>query len=208
MKGFLERPDSFKNTHMNGRRPNAEPIPLRMKKDISDACGDATEPPCWRSVPCCEPGQRGTAECHRNQLFAEREQNFRHAIKFIDVPEGLAERIIQWNSTYSVRFGVRPRGRMNSFVGWRSVHSEDCEPVKGGIASRPMPMLKRWKRPPLRSSRNSATTGRPMSRPFGRSRERMRPRDMSHHCNCNGIDRGFSYEKSRNEDAVMEPRLV
>ncbi|AYG64299.1 Glu/Leu/Phe/Val dehydrogenase (plasmid) [Rhizobium jaguaris] len=52
---------------------------------------------------------------------------------FIDLPEGLAERIVQCNSTYTVRFGVRLRGRMYSFIGWRSVHSEHCEPVKGGI---------------------------------------------------------------------------
>ncbi|ESZ23251.1 glutamate dehydrogenase [Mesorhizobium sp. L2C067A000] len=65
------------------------------------------------------------------------DQNFRHAMKFLDMPEGLAERIIQCNSTYTVRFGVRLRGRMYSFVGWRSVHSEHCEPVKGGIRFTP-----------------------------------------------------------------------
>ncbi|WFT91150.1 Glu/Leu/Phe/Val family dehydrogenase [Rhizobium leguminosarum] len=54
-------------------------------------------------------------------------------MSFIDLPDGLAERIIQCNSTYTVRFGVRLRGRMFSFIGWRSVHSEHCEPVKGGI---------------------------------------------------------------------------
>ncbi|UXN57841.1 Glu/Leu/Phe/Val dehydrogenase (plasmid) [Phyllobacterium zundukense] len=52
---------------------------------------------------------------------------------FLDLPEGLSERIMQCNSTYTVRFGVRLRGRMYSFIGWRSVHSEHCEPVKGGI---------------------------------------------------------------------------
>jgi len=60
------------------------------------------------------------------------DQNFRHEMTFLDLPEGLSERIMQCNSTYTVRFGVRLRGRMYSFVGWRSVHS-DCEPVKGGI---------------------------------------------------------------------------
>ncbi|UWU25844.1 Glu/Leu/Phe/Val dehydrogenase (plasmid) [Rhizobium sp. CB3060] len=52
---------------------------------------------------------------------------------FLDLPQGLSERIMQCNSTYTVRFGVRLRGRMYSFIGWRSVHSEHCEPVKGGI---------------------------------------------------------------------------
>ncbi|MUZ74733.1 glutamate dehydrogenase [Agrobacterium vitis] len=54
-------------------------------------------------------------------------------MSFLDLPEGLSERIMQCNSTYTVRFGVRLRGRMFSFIGWRSVHSEHCEPVKGGI---------------------------------------------------------------------------
>ncbi|WP_234710722.1 Glu/Leu/Phe/Val dehydrogenase dimerization domain-containing protein [Sinorhizobium arboris] len=52
---------------------------------------------------------------------------------FLDLPGGLAETNIQCNSTYTVRFGVRLRGRMYSFIGWRSVHSEHREPVKGGI---------------------------------------------------------------------------
>lgn len=65
------------------------------------------------------------------------DRNLRHAMSFLDLPEGLAERIIQCNSTYTVRFGVRLRGRMYSFVGWRSVHSEHNEPVKGGIRFAP-----------------------------------------------------------------------
>ncbi|MEM7523031.1 MAG: Glu/Leu/Phe/Val dehydrogenase, partial [Pseudomonadota bacterium] len=36
-------------------------------------------------------------------------------------------------STYTVRFGVKLRGRMHTFTGYRSVHSEHMEPVKGGI---------------------------------------------------------------------------
>ncbi len=56
-----------------------------------------------------------------------------HAFQHIDLPDGLAERIRACNSTYTVRFGVRLRGRMFSFTGWRSVHSEHVEPAKGGI---------------------------------------------------------------------------
>ncbi|WP_429923504.1 Glu/Leu/Phe/Val family dehydrogenase [Agrobacterium vitis] len=55
------------------------------------------------------------------------------ALEYLDLPEGLAERIRACNSTYTVRFGVRLRGRMYSFTGWRSVHSEHVEPAKGGI---------------------------------------------------------------------------
>ncbi|XYK82896.1 MAG: Glu/Leu/Phe/Val family dehydrogenase [Labrenzia sp.] len=55
----------------------------------------------------------------------------------MSLPDGLEERITQCNSTYTVRFGVRLRGKMYSFVGWRSVHSEHAEPVKGGIRFSP-----------------------------------------------------------------------
>jgi glutamate dehydrogenase (NAD(P)+) len=55
------------------------------------------------------------------------------AFEHLDLSEGLAERIRACNSTYTVRFGVRLRGRMYSFTGWRSVHSEHVEPAKGGI---------------------------------------------------------------------------
>lgn len=51
----------------------------------------------------------------------------------LELQDGLAERIKQCNSTYIVRFGVRLRGKMFSFTGFRSVHSEHIEPVKGGI---------------------------------------------------------------------------
>lgn len=55
------------------------------------------------------------------------------ALEQLPLPEGLGERIRACNSTYTVRFGVRLRGRMYSFTGWRSVHSEHVEPAKGGI---------------------------------------------------------------------------
>ena len=41
------------------------------------------------------------------------------------------------NSTYVVRFGVRLRGELHTFTGYRSVHSEHFEPVKGGIRFAP-----------------------------------------------------------------------
>lgn len=55
------------------------------------------------------------------------------AMTYLDLPEGLSERILQCNSTYTVKFGVRLRGKLFSFQGWRSVHSEHISPVKGGI---------------------------------------------------------------------------
>lgn len=68
------------------------------------------------------------------------EDNFKHAIACIakgddeaGIAEGLAEKIMVANSTYVVRFGVRVRGALHTFTGYRSVHSEHFEPVKGGI---------------------------------------------------------------------------
>ena len=55
----------------------------------------------------------------------------------IGLDEGLINQILSANSTYLVRFGVRLRGRMLTFTGYRSVHSEHFEPVKGGIRYAP-----------------------------------------------------------------------
>ncbi|MEM8755704.1 MAG: Glu/Leu/Phe/Val dehydrogenase dimerization domain-containing protein, partial [Pseudomonadota bacterium] len=58
---------------------------------------------------------------------------FNRAVALMDLPPGLEEKIRVCNSTYTVRFGVKLRGRMHTFTGYRSVHSEHMEPVKGGI---------------------------------------------------------------------------
>lgn len=58
---------------------------------------------------------------------------FNHAVKLMDLSPGLEEKIRVCNSTYTVRFGVRLRGQIHTFTGYRSVHSEHMEPVKGGI---------------------------------------------------------------------------
>ena len=55
------------------------------------------------------------------------------AIQHMGLSEGLAEKIKVVNSTYTVRFGVKLRGDIKTFTGYRSVHSEHAEPVKGGI---------------------------------------------------------------------------
>jgi glutamate dehydrogenase (NAD(P)+) len=55
------------------------------------------------------------------------------ALKHTDISPGLAKKIVVCNSTYTVRFGVRLRGEIHTFEGWRSVHSEHMEPAKGGI---------------------------------------------------------------------------
>ena len=58
---------------------------------------------------------------------------FNRAVALMDLPPGLEEKIRVCNATYTVRFGVRLRGKIKTFTGYRSVHSEHMEPVKGGI---------------------------------------------------------------------------
>ncbi|MEM8742436.1 MAG: Glu/Leu/Phe/Val dehydrogenase [Pseudomonadota bacterium] len=76
-----------------------------------------------------------------NALNATNEPSFRQSVDImfnqaaarLDLPPGLEEKIRVCNSTYTVRFGVRLRGQIHTFTGYRSVHSEHMEPVKGGI---------------------------------------------------------------------------
>jgi len=65
------------------------------------------------------------------------DQMFNHAVGLMDLSPGLEEKIRVCNATYTVRFGVRLRGEIKTFTGYRSVHSEHMEPVKGGIRFSP-----------------------------------------------------------------------
>ena len=58
---------------------------------------------------------------------------FNRASKLLDLKPGLEEKIRVCNATYKVRFGVRLKGKIKTFTGYRCVHSEHIEPVKGGI---------------------------------------------------------------------------
>ncbi|MGI3167994.1 Glu/Leu/Phe/Val family dehydrogenase [Pseudooceanicola sp. C21-150M6] len=58
---------------------------------------------------------------------------FNRAVSLMNLSPGLEEKIRVCNSTYTVRFGVKLRGQIHTFTGYRSVHSEHMEPVKGGI---------------------------------------------------------------------------
>lgn len=62
---------------------------------------------------------------------------FTRAVSHMNLSPGLAEKIRVVNSTYTVRFGVKLRGDIQTFTGYRSVHSEHAEPVKGGIRYAP-----------------------------------------------------------------------
>ena len=76
----------------------------------------------------------GTFDQLREPSFRESvDIMFNRAAGLMDLPEGLIQKIRVCNSTYTVRFGVRLRGQIQTFTGYRSVHSEHTEPVKGGI---------------------------------------------------------------------------
>jgi len=58
---------------------------------------------------------------------------FNRAGSFMDISPKLLEKIRVCNATYTVRFGVKLRGEVHTFTGFRAIHSEHKEPVKGGI---------------------------------------------------------------------------
>ena len=72
-----------------------------------------------------------------HSFLSSVERNFDIAADLLDIPNGLRYKIKVVNSTYVVRFGVRLRGDLHTFTGYRSVHSEHMEPVKGGIRYSP-----------------------------------------------------------------------
>jgi len=58
---------------------------------------------------------------------------FDDAAKVLSLPDHVANQIKSPNSTYKLNFGVRIRNKIFTFTGFRCVHSEHLEPVKGGI---------------------------------------------------------------------------
>ncbi|MEM8652001.1 MAG: Glu/Leu/Phe/Val dehydrogenase dimerization domain-containing protein, partial [Pseudomonadota bacterium] len=79
-----------------------------------------------------------SAENSKEASFSESVNTlFDQAIQHMDLSEGMVEKIKVVNSTYTVRFGVKLRGDIHTFTGYRSVHSEHAEPVKGGIRFAP-----------------------------------------------------------------------
>ena len=63
--------------------------------------------------------------------------SFDTALATLDIPEGMAQYIKNVNNVYQVRFPVKINGKIESFVGWRSVHSDHKLPAKGGIRFSP-----------------------------------------------------------------------
>lgn len=71
---------------------------------------------------------------HKDSSFLNSvEKTFNEAASILNIDPNIKEKISVANSTYIVRFGVRLRGKLFTFTGFRSVHSEHREPVKGGI---------------------------------------------------------------------------
>ncbi|MEM7218929.1 MAG: Glu/Leu/Phe/Val dehydrogenase [Pseudomonadota bacterium] len=58
---------------------------------------------------------------------------FETAAEILDLSPDLREKIRVCNESYTTRFGVRLKGRLHTFTGWRAVHSTHSKPVKGGI---------------------------------------------------------------------------
>lgn len=74
-----------------------------------------------------------TAAIDEPSFLESVDMMFEQAAQRMNLTPGLAEKIRVCNSTYTVRFGVRLRGKLHTFTGYRSVHSEHIEPVKGGM---------------------------------------------------------------------------
>ena len=75
---------------------------------------------------------------HGDESFLSSvELMFDQAAELVGLPDDLHHKIKICNSTYTVRFGVRLRNKLYTFTGYRSVHSEHREPVKGGIRYSP-----------------------------------------------------------------------
>ncbi len=72
-----------------------------------------------------------------SSFLASVEAVYDRAASLLELPSGIAKQVKTANSTYKVSFGVRLRGEMCTFTGFRSVHSEHFEPVKGGIRYAP-----------------------------------------------------------------------
>ena len=62
---------------------------------------------------------------------------FEMAVATLDLPPGLAYYLQTVENVYQVRFPVKINGKVESFIGWRAVHTEHKLPAKGGIRFAP-----------------------------------------------------------------------
>jgi glutamate dehydrogenase (NAD(P)+) len=121
---------------------------------------------------------------------------FNHAAALLDLPPGLEEKIRVCNATYTVRFGVRLRGDIQTFTGYRSVHSEHMEPVKGGIRFAPNVHQDEVEALAALMTYKCAL----VETPFGGSKGglRINPRDWEEH-ELERITRRFAYELAKRD---------
>ena len=78
-------------------------------------------------------------------LPADKEVSFKESVNLscdlamatLDIPEGMAKYIRNVNNVYQVRFPVKIKGQVETFIGWRAVHSDHKLPAKGGIRFAP-----------------------------------------------------------------------
>jgi glutamate dehydrogenase (NAD(P)+) len=78
-------------------------------------------------------------------LPADKEVSFRESVNLsfdmamgtLDIPEGISKYIRNVNNVYQVRFPVKIKGEIETFIGWRAVHSDHRLPAKGGIRFAP-----------------------------------------------------------------------
>ena len=78
-------------------------------------------------------------------LPANKELSFRESVNLscdvamatLDIPEGISKYIRNVNNVYQVRFPVKIKGEIETFIGWRAVHSDHRLPAKGGIRFAP-----------------------------------------------------------------------
>ncbi len=76
---------------------------------------------------------------HEEKSFRENVNlTFDIAASTLDIPDGLGYYIKSGNNVYQVRFPVKINGKVESFIGWRAVHSDHRLPAKGGIRFSPM----------------------------------------------------------------------
>lgn len=64
--------------------------------------------------------------------------SFDMALTTLTLPEGLGQYIRNVNNVYQVRFPVKINGKLETFIGWRAVHSDHKLPTKGGIRYSPL----------------------------------------------------------------------
>jgi glutamate dehydrogenase (NAD(P)+) len=79
-------------------------------------------------------------------LPPDKEVSFRESVNLsfdlaqatLDIPDGLSQYIKNVNNVYQVRFPVKIDGTIETFIGWRAVHSDHKLPAKGGIRFSPL----------------------------------------------------------------------